>query len=137
MTITPKPKAYLGIKYHSDQRNRSQIEGISRALGQCGFETVCIVRDIEDWGRLSFTPQILMKKTFEVIDNSQFTVIDLSEKGVGLGLEAGYAYAQGIPLITIARTGADISTTLRGISKTVFLYDDFDHLTKFFEESLL
>jgi hypothetical protein len=39
-----------------------------------------------------------------------------------LGIEAGYAYAQMIPVITIAREGSDISDTLRGISQGVYFY---------------
>jgi len=29
-------------------------------------------------------------------------VVDLTEKGVGVGIEAGYARARGIPIVTIA-----------------------------------
>jgi len=55
-------------------------------------------------------------------------LVDLTEKGVGLGIEAGYAYANGIPIVTIAQTGADISETLRGIASTVFFYTDYTDL---------
>ena len=50
-------------------------------------------------------------------------IMECSEKGVGLGIEAGYAYANNIPIIGIARTGSDISTTLQGISQDVIFYD--------------
>jgi len=49
-----------------------------------------------------------MIKTFEVMCSCHLTVIDLKEKGVGLAIETGYAYAQRIPVITIAREGSDI-----------------------------
>ncbi len=125
-------KAYLGIKYYEDNRNRPLIEGISSALEQCDFETVCIVRDIEKWGYQRFSPTDLMQKTFAIIQTSQIVVIDLSEKGVGLGIEAGYAVAKNVPVITIAQKGADISTTLKGISQAVFLYHNFEELIPFF-----
>ncbi len=66
---------------------------------------------------------------FEVIDSSQVVVIDLTEKGVGIGIEAGYTDAKEIPIITIAEYGSDISATLRGISQRVILYKNFDDLT--------
>ncbi len=52
----------------------------------------------------------------------------MTEKGVGLGIEAGYAYAKGIPIITIAERGSDISETLKGISKEIFFYDNIEDL---------
>jgi nucleoside 2-deoxyribosyltransferase len=125
-------KVYLGIKFHSDNSNREAIEQIAQALEACGCETICIQRDIEHWGAVRLTPQALMPKTFEVLRSCQLVVIDLTEKGVGLGIEAGYAYAHGIPVITIARVGADISPTLQGISRTSYLYRGSEDLKTFF-----
>jgi nucleoside 2-deoxyribosyltransferase len=57
----------------------------------------------------------------------------LTEKGVGLGIEAGYAYAKGIPIITIVKSGSDISETLVGISKKIFLYNNIEDLAIFYK----
>jgi nucleoside 2-deoxyribosyltransferase len=59
-------------------------------------------------------------------------VVELSEKGVGVGIEAGYARAKGKPIITVARRESDVSDTLRGISREVFIYQDKGELEKFF-----
>jgi nucleoside 2-deoxyribosyltransferase len=125
-------KAYLAIKYHPNHSNRPLIEAISAALKKCGFETVCIVRDVEEWGQVRLSPQELMVRSFAEIETSDVVVVDLSEKGVGVGIEAGYAYARNIPIITIARQGSDISTTLLGISRQVFWYREPDELAGFF-----
>ena len=125
-------KVYLGIKFHPDNRNRDRIELISQALSLYGCEIVCIRRDIEQWGAVQLASRELMSKTFEVIRACQLVVIDLTEKGVGVGIEAGYAYAQRIPVITIARAGADISNTLQGISRETYLYRSVDDLKGFF-----
>ena len=106
--------AYLGIKYHADHRNRDQINFLSSLIEEFGFSVTCITRDIEAWGKVSFTPDELMEKTFQIIEDSDVVIIDLSEKGVGLGIEAGYAYSRDIPVIAIANK-TDISTTLLGI----------------------
>jgi nucleoside 2-deoxyribosyltransferase len=116
-------KAFISIKYHPDNRNRERIEAISAALERRGWQTVCIARDVEEWGRVRFSPQELMQRTFDEIDASRIIVIDLTEKGVGVGIEAGYARARGLPIVAIAQTGADISATLRGISRRVLFYD--------------
>lgn len=130
--MVDKPKAYLAIKYHSDNRNRPAIEQISRALEENGFDTLCVTRDLERWGEVHFSPRVLMQKSFEEIDASDIVVVELSEKGVGVGIEAGYAWAKGIPIATLAKRGADVSTTLQGISRRVLRYDSFDELSRIF-----
>ena len=54
---------------------------------------------------------------------------------MGLGIEAGYAYAKQIPIVVIARKGSDISATLRGIAQKLFLYNEFGELNQFFENT--
>jgi nucleoside 2-deoxyribosyltransferase len=127
-------KAYIAIKYHADNRNRECIEAIAAALEERDYQTVCIVRDVEDWGRAQLSPEALMVRSFEEIDSSDLVVVDLTEKGVGLGIEAGYAHARGIPVVTIARQGADISQTLQGISHQVLWYEGWDDLKRVVSE---
>ena len=130
------PKAYIGIKFYPDASNKNMIDAISLAMEKAGYTTVVIHRDLEGFGRKQFTPQELMAQTFRAIDSCQLVVIELSEKGVGLGIEAGYAAARGIPILTIAKEGADISNTLRGISKAVYSYKSVDDLTTFFKKQI-
>jgi len=121
-------RAYLGIKYHKDYRNGEVIEKILDILEGNGHETSCIVRDCE-LGRESCTsPSDLMKETFKRIDTCDLVVIEFSEKGVGLGIEAGYAFARGIPVLTIAKEGTQVSETLEGISSKVIKYRSLDEL---------
>ena len=128
-------KAYIAIKYHADHSNRERIEGISAALERQGLETVCITRDLEKWGEVQFDSGTLMQRTFDEIDTSNVVIVDLTEKGVGVGIEAGYAFAKHIPVVTIARKGSDISETLRGISQEILLYDQYDDLAYLFAET--
>lgn len=125
-------KAYIGIKYHKDYRNKPTVDSISDALGKSEYDTSCIVRDVQSNKEAKYTPDELMKLTFEEIDKCNLVVIDLTEKGVGVGIEAGYAFAKGIPVITIAQKGADISETLTGISERVLFYDNIEDITNLF-----
>lgn len=125
-------RAYIGIKFHPDDRNRDAIELMLEALSSSGLETICVRRDVEKFGQVTLLPQELMTRTFEIIRDCQLMVIDLTEKGVGLGIEAGYSHALNIPVVTIARNGSDISDTLRGISQAVYLYKDVADLREFF-----
>lgn len=126
-------KAYLAIKFHEDCKNRKLIEQISESLQNAGFNSVVMIRDYEKWGKVKFKPEELMKLTFKLIDESELLVVEFSEKGVGLGIEAGYAYAKNKPIIVVAKKDFDISTTLRGISKKVFFYDEPEELTEKFK----
>lgn len=115
-------KAYLAIKFKEDFSNQEMIGEISDVLMKFGIETVVMARDFEKWGEVKFTPQELMEKTFQEIDSSDILVIEFSEKGVGLGIEAGYAYAKQKPIFVIAKKGSDISSTLEGIAKEIIFY---------------
>ena len=53
-------KAYLSIQNHSDKRTREVIEQISPVLTACGFEMVCMRRDIEQWGAVMLSPREYM-----------------------------------------------------------------------------
>ncbi len=122
--------AYLAIKYHEDHGNRGRIEGISAICEQCGITTCCIARDVEQWGAFAFDPSALMERSFQEIDASDIVLIDLTEKGVGIGIEAGYAFAKQIPIITIAQVDSSISTTLQGISQRILLYSQYADITE-------
>lgn len=126
-------KVYLAIKFHEDCKNRELIEKISESLRKAGFNTTVMARDYEKWGEVKFNPKELMKLTFELINRSDILVIEFSEAGVGLGIEAGYAYAKDKPIIVVAKRGSEISTTLRGIAKEVLFYNKPKELTEKFK----
>ena len=121
---------YLAIKYHADLRNRELIEGILAGLESTHHKTAFALRDLENWGDLSLTPQKLMKGSFALINEADSVLIELSEKGVGLGIEAGYAHALGKPIIVLARAGSDISTTLQGVAERVLFYEGLEDLAR-------
>jgi 2'-deoxynucleoside 5'-phosphate N-hydrolase len=123
------PTAYLAVKYHPDASNRPHIESILAELEKLDYETRCVVRDVEGWGEQHLSAEDLMQKTFALIDASDTVVVDLTEKGVGVGIEAGYAYAKGKPVFTIAKRGSDISTTLSGISSRIAWYNDYSEIS--------
>lgn len=129
--MTAENIVYLAIKYHSDLKNRDLIEEISKACQKSGFSSFCVARDVEKWGKVKFSSEALMKRAFLEIKRAAFVLIECSEKGVGIGIEAGYAYANGIPIVVIYRSGADLSNTLSGILTTKFEYKSMHEITDF------
>lgn len=121
-------KAYIAIKFKEDYSDRKTIENLSNTFNKMGVETIVMVRDHEKWGKIKFTPKELMTKTFKAIDLSDLLIIEFSEKGTGLGIEAGYAYAKRKPIFVIAKEGSDISSTLKGVAKEVIFYNKPEEL---------
>lgn len=122
-------RLFVSVKYHPDQRNRAHVESVLAALQAAGHRCTCVVRDLEAWGALSFEPAELMRRTFAALDDCEALAVELSEKGVGLGIEAGYAHARGLPVFTLLPAGADLSPTLEAISAAVLRYTTYADLS--------
>ena len=121
---------YLAIKYHPTHENRSLIENICLACENAGETCLCITKDIEKWGKHSFNPQQLMDISFEKIRNSDLVLVEFSEKGVGVGIEAGYAFALNIPIIVLHPSKIEVSETLKGIAAAVYPYQGQDQIAR-------
>lgn len=117
------PDVYLAIKYHEDHSNRALVERLRAAMEAAGLSSYCVAADLERWGKRAFDPTALMKHTFEVIEACRAVVVEFSEKGVGLGIEAGYAVARGLPVIVVMAEGSDLSATMQGVAAGILTYD--------------
>lgn len=89
-----------------------------------------VVRDLENWGETILREKELMQKSLQLLKESSVCLVEISEKGVGVGIEAGYAYAIGIPIIVFARTGSDIPMTLSGIAQEIYFYNTYADLNQ-------
>jgi nucleoside 2-deoxyribosyltransferase len=116
-------KIFFVIKFHEDLSNKKEIEEICESLRLAGAEIIVTARDYEKWGGVVLNSAELMRLAFKTTDESDLLLVEFSEKGVGLGIEAGYAYAKGIPIVVIAKKGSDISKTMEGVAKEVIFYE--------------
>jgi 8-oxo-dGTP pyrophosphatase MutT (NUDIX family) len=97
-----------------------------------------MARDFEKWGEVkNIGADVLMTQTFKAIDESDIVIIEFSEKGVGLGIEAGYAFSKVKPIIVIAKEGSEVSATLQGIANRVFFYKDIKDLNQKFKDLIV
>ena len=124
-------RAFLTIKYYDDSRNRKLIEDISQEFKNIGIDTFVFVRDVENWGPWNGTATELMERAFLEIEKSDILIVEASETSIGVGMEACYAHLKGIPVYTIAKKGAYVSDTVKGISKKFFEYNAPEDLQKF------
>lgn len=119
---------YLAIKFHADNKNQAQIESIVNHISRQGHSVICAVKDFEKWGAKTFEPQELLFKAFEAIESSDIVLIEATEKGMGVGIEAGFAFARKKRIVTIAQHGSDISINLRSLSSKVISYSDVSEI---------
>ena len=123
-------KAFLSIKFWGDNRNRRDIEGTIDALEGAGFNVFCFVRDAEEWGKNQFEPEQMMTTTFNQIDQSDFLIANVADWPIGVGVEVGYAYARGVPIICICSMTEKVPSTVAGLAKHVIRYEDYNDLSK-------
>ena len=65
-----------------------------------------------------------MKKALDQVEKADILIVELSNKSVGVGIEAGYAKAKGKPIIYLHKKGTDFKQTMKGIADTVITYKD-------------
>ena len=76
----------------------------------------------------------MLNFAFPAMRQCDCNIIEFSEKGVGLGINAGYCYAIGKPIFIIAKTGSDISTTISNLATKVIFYDSPNDLIEPFRQ---
>jgi len=122
-------KAFLSIKFWGDDRNKTHVEAVISAIKNTGFDVVCFRKDAEEWGKIQYTPQQMMQKTFDEIDKSDVLIADVGDWPIGVGVETGYAYAKGIPVICICPANKPTANTVSGLAKITIKYQDYEELT--------
>ena len=122
-------KAFLSIKFWGDNRNREHVEEIISAIEDAGCDVFCFVRDAEEWGKKRFQPEEMMRLTFDKIGHSDLVIADIADWPIGVGVEAGYAYAKGIPILCICPVTKSVASTVAGLAKYIVKYDGYNDLT--------
>ena len=76
----------------------------------------------------------MMQNAIEDIEKSAILIAETSEKGIGIGIEVGYAKAQKIPVIYVRNSKSEHSTTVSGIADFSIIYSDEKDLEEKLEE---
>lgn len=130
-------KAFMSLKFYEGKETKIKIDEITEALKKANIENFVMIRDVEKYGEVEIPAKDIMPKyAFPAMDKCDMLIVEFSEKGVGLGIGAGYAYARNIPIYVIAKTGSDISDTMQGLAKQIIFYDYPKELTKKFTDIL-
>ena len=124
--------SFFALKFHDGDEDREKVESIEAALNRAGIDITLMARDVEKWGEAEIPEgKTLMRDyAFPAMLQCDCNIIEFSEKGVGLGMNAGFCYASGKPVYVIAKTGSDISTTMANVAEEVIFYDKPEDLTE-------
>lgn len=129
-------KAFMSLKFHDGEEDKKKIDDLTNALLLAGIENVVMARDVEKYGKavLPEGTKLMPDYAFPTMKKCDILIVEFSEKGVGLGIGAGYEYAIGLPIYVIAKTGSDISLTMKNLAKEIIFYDNINELTEKFKE---
>jgi len=127
--------SFFALKFHDGDADRAKVETIEAALNKAGIDIILMARDVEKWGEAEIPAgkKLMRDFAFPAMRECDCNIIEFSEKGVGLGMNAGFCYAVGTPVYVIAKTGSDISSTMADVAEEVIFYDEPEDLVEPFE----
>ncbi len=124
-------KAFFAIKYYDDMKNKKLIESVCNILENNGMDIFVFARNIQNYGPCNLSGKEVMNIAFNEIKNSDIFIIDASELSIGIGVEAGVAYSNKIPIYVIAQKNAYVSESIKGVAEKCFFYDTPEDLSEF------
>lgn len=125
--------AYISISFSKKEFLRKEIASIADTLTRFKIQPHVFVSNY------SFNPsqeKEMMQQAMNDIDHCDLLIAETSDKGIGIGIEVGYAKAKGKPVIYIRHNNAEHSTTVSGISDFQIVYTDAGDLEKQLSETL-
>lgn len=114
-------KAYIAISFSKRNSMDAIVRVIKETLLQSAIDSFVFADEYH------FSPEEekgMMQQAMQDIDSCDMLLAEVSEKAIGIGIEAGYAKAKGKPVIYLRQRDAEHSTTLSGISDFSIFYRD-------------
>ena len=114
-------KAYLAISYSKRRFFDKEVQDL---MELCKANDIELLSFVDKYNFKENEEQEMMKTAFLEIDKSDFLIAELSNKSIGVGIEIGYAYAMGKPIVYLHKKGSEYSTTASGSSTYNIEYDN-------------
>src|SRR4030095_16819159 len=113
-------KAYISISYNKRQELNDELQTIIETLKEFQIKPFVFVYNF----KFSYEQEKeMMQQAILLIDDCDLLIAETSDKGIGIGIEVGYAKAKGKPVIYMRNRNAEHSTTVSGISDFQIIYD--------------
>ncbi|MBI5372818.1 MAG: nucleoside 2-deoxyribosyltransferase [Sphingobacteriales bacterium] len=120
-------KAYISVSFDKRKLLDPEIRAITDTLTEYEISYLVFV-DLYKFDLAG--EREMMKQAMSEIDDCDLLIAETSDKGIGIGIEAGYAKAKGKTVIYLRQKDREHSTTLSGISDFQVIYPDTADLKK-------
>lgn len=105
-------KAYISVSFNNRKLVNNEIETIKDTLNVFNISSMVFV----DHYKFDITQERqMMEQAMIDIDNCEILIAETTNKGIGIGVEVGYAKAKGKTVIYLRQQDAEHSTTVSGI----------------------
>lgn len=118
-------KAFLSISYHEKDKLQKEIAVVETELKSHLFETLVFVKKYQFANNQT---KEMMQLAFQELQTCDVFLAEISDKAMGVGIEAGLAYALNIPVIYFRKKHKPDSTTMNGIAMYEFEYESIEDL---------
>ena len=125
--------AYISVSFSQRNDLRKELRAIAGTLTRLNIRPFIFVDCYQ------FHPdqeKQMMEQALRDLNHCDLLIAETSHKGIGIGIEAGYAKAKGKPVIYVRQQNAAHSTTVSGISDFQIVYADLYDLEKKLEDIL-
>lgn len=114
-------RAYISFSFNRRLLIKNEISTIVNTLNENFISAIVFV----DKYRFELSQEReMMQKAFEEIDNCDILIAETSEKGIGIGVEVGYAKGKSKTVIYLRQKDTEHSTTVAGSSDFQIIYSD-------------
>ena len=127
-------KGYLAISYSNRSLFDNEVASLKKLFKNNNLELFVFV---DKYNFKTNQERKMMKTAFKEIDDASFLIAELTIKSIGVGIEIGYAFAKGIPIIYLRKKGSEYSTTAAGSSNYIIEYASETDLIKSMEKLLI
>jgi nucleoside 2-deoxyribosyltransferase len=108
--------------------NKKEIDQLCSLVKEAGFDDFCFIRDIENYQHVFDNPKDLMKRALKEIKNSDWLLIDMTNKPTGRAIEAGIAFSLNKKIVVIMKKGTIVKDTVIGISEKIIEYENINDI---------
>jgi 2'-deoxynucleoside 5'-phosphate N-hydrolase len=114
-------RAYIAVSYSKRKLVNKEITLIIETLNTFDISAFVFVDNYKF--NISQEKQMMLQ-AMQDIENCEILIAETSEKGIGIGIEVGYAKAKGKIVIYVRHQNAEHSTTVSGISDFQIIYSN-------------
>ncbi|WP_213190350.1 hypothetical protein [Cloacibacterium caeni] len=114
-------QAYISISFSKKNELEKEVQAIKNALGKFGISGFVFVDEYQFSAK---EEKEMMQKAMEDVEKSAILIAEVSEKGIGIGIEVRYAKAKNIPVIYVRNSSSEHSTTVSGIADFKIIYEN-------------